>query len=155
MLIFDLSFKIKDPTLCSLLNGLALNFNDDIVVPVLSIYYNINYQLPNYSHQSVEIDEKLLDAFVGDYHFQSIQDPDFKIDTSLFIKNGQLFGTMPDTNNPDGMVLEIGFIATSESAFFNASEGVELTFKKSGDGTVNRDRFKATYNGADYYFHKK
>jgi D-alanyl-D-alanine carboxypeptidase len=150
-----LYFPEEDMSLAVSVNGLALNFNDGIVVPVLSIYYNINYQLPNFSHQSVEIDEKLLDAFVGDFHFQSIQDPDFKIDTSLFIKNGQLFGTMPDFNNPDGMALEISFIATSGDTFFNSSEGVELTFKKSGDGTVNPDRFKATYNGVDYYFLKK
>jgi len=150
-----LYFPEDDMSLAVSVNGLALNFNDDIVVPVLSIYYNINYPLPIYDYQSVEIDEKLLDAFVGDYHFQSIQDPDFKIETSLFVKNGQLFGTMPDPASLDGMALEISFIATSESTFFNASEGVELGFIKFGDGTVNPDRFQVTYNGVDYYFHKK
>ncbi len=144
----DMSFAIS-------VNGLALNFNDDIVVPVLSIYYNINYQLPNYNRQSVEVGEKLLSALVGDYHFQSNQDPDFKIETSLFVKNGQLFGRMPDINNPDGMPLDISFIATSENTFFNASEGVELIFKEVWGGTSDPDRFKATYNGTDYYFHKK
>ncbi len=149
-----LYFPEDDVSLAVSVNGLALNFNDDIVVPVLSIYYNINYPLPIYDYQSVEIDEKLLDAFVGDYHFQSIQDPDFKIETSLFVKNGQLFGTMPDPASPDGMALEISFIATSESTFFNASEGVELGFIKFADGTINSERFVATHNGIDYDFRR-
>lgn len=150
-----LYFPEEDMSLAVSVNGLALNFNNDIVGPVLSIYYNINYQLPNYNRQSVEVDEKLLSALVGDYHFQSNQDPDFKIETSLFVKNGQLFGRMPDINNPDGMPLDISFIATSENTFFNASEGVELIFKEVWGGTSDPDRFKATYNGTDYYFHKK
>ena len=61
---------------------------------------------------------------------------------------------MPDINNPGGKVLEIKFFATSKNTFFNASEGVELTFKKLWGGTKNPVRFKATYNGADYYFQK-
>ena len=150
-----LYFPQDDMSLAVSVNGLALKFNDDIVVPILSIYYKKNYQLPNYSYQRVEIDENRLTPLVGDYHFQSTQDPDFKIDTSLFIKNDQLFGSMPDISNPDGKALEIGFIATSENTFFNASEGVLLTFKKIWGGTSNPDRFKATYNGTNYYFHKK
>jgi D-alanyl-D-alanine carboxypeptidase len=149
-----LYFPEDDMSLAVSVNGLALDFYDDIVVAVLAIYYNINYKLPNYSHQGVEIDKKLLSAFAGDYHFQSVRNPDFKMDTSLFIKNGQLFGSMPDINNPDGMAFEISFIATSENTFFSASEGVQLTFKKTWDGTINPDRFKATHNGADYYFQK-
>ena len=78
-----------------------------------------------------------------------------RIDPSLFIKNGQLFGSMPDIYNPDGMALEISFVATSESSFFNASEGIQLTFEKTWYGTLNPDRFKATHNGADYDFQKK
>ena len=62
---------------------------------------------------------------------------------------------MPDPASPDGMALEISFIATSESTFFNASEGVELGFIRFADGAVNTDRFQATYNGVDYYFYKK
>jgi D-alanyl-D-alanine carboxypeptidase len=144
-----------DMSLAVSVNGLALNFHDDIVGAALSTYFNINFKLPNYSHQSVEIDEKRLSAFVGDYHFQDSQHPDYKMDVSLFIKNGQLFGSMPDINNHDGMALEISFIATSERTFFSASEGIQLTFKKAWGGTLNPDRFKATHNGADYYFHKK
>ena len=149
-----LYFPEDDISIAVIVNGLASDFNDDIVVPLLSIYFNKNFQLPNYSHQSVEIDEKLLHGLVGEYHFQSIQDPDFRIDTSLFVKNGQLFATMPDINNPEGMALEIRFIATSKNTFFNASEGVELTFKRLWGGTTNPARFKATYNGVDYYFQK-
>jgi D-alanyl-D-alanine carboxypeptidase len=148
-------FPEDDMSLAVCVNGLALNFNDDIAVAVLSIYYNRPYTMPDFNYQSVEIDKKLLSAFVGDYHFQGTQYPDYKMDTSLFIKNGQLFGSMPDINNPDGMALEISFVATGENTFFNASEGVQLIFKKTWYGTLNPDRFKATYNGADYYFQKK
>ena len=150
-----LYFPGDDMSLAVSVNGLALNFNDDIVVAVLNIYYSRYYKLPNYSHQSVAIDKKQLSAFVGDYRFQSAQYPDYKMDTSLFIKNGQLFGSMPDIYNPDGMALEISFVATSESSFFNASEGIQLTFEKTWYGTLNPDRFKATHNGADYDFQKK
>jgi D-alanyl-D-alanine carboxypeptidase len=150
-----LYFPEDDMSLAVCVNGLALNFNDDIVVPVLNIYYSRYYKLPNYSHQSVEIDEKLLSAFVGDYHFQDSQYPDYKMDVSLFIKNGQLFGRMPDIYNPDGMALEISFVATSGNTFFNASEDIQLTFEKTWYGTLNPDRFNATHNGVDYYFQKK
>ena len=115
-----LYFPEEDMSLAVSVNGLALNFYNDIVVPVLSIYYNINFKLPNFSHQSVEIDEQLLSAFVGDYYFQDPRYPDYKMDVSLFIKNGQLSGTMPDINNQDGTTLEISFVATSETTFFNA-----------------------------------
>ena len=150
-----LFFPEDDVSLAVSVNGLALSFYNDIVIPVLSIYYNINFKLPNFSHQSVEIDEQLLSAFVGDYHFQDTRYPDDKMDVSLFIKNEQLFGTMPDINNHDGTTLEISFVATSETTFFNASEGIQLTFKKTWGSPSNADRFKATHNGADYYFHKK
>ena len=148
-------FPEDDMSLAVSVNGLALNFNKDIVVAVLNIYYDRYYKLPNYSHQSVAIDEKLLSAFVGDYHFQSTRNPDFKLDGSLFIKDGQLFGEMPDIYNPDGMSFEISFIATSENTFFNASEGIQLTFEKTWYGTLNPDRFKAKHNGANYDFQKK
>ena len=148
-------FPGDDVSLAVSANGLTSNFNDDIVVAVLSIYYNRYYKLPDFSHQNVEIDEKLLSAYVGDYHLQSTRYSDYKMDVSLFIKNGQLFGSMPDIYNPDGAAFEISFIATSENTFFNASEGIELTFEKAWYGTLNPDRFKATHNGTDYDFQKK
>jgi hypothetical protein len=150
-----LYFPEDDMSLAVSVNGLALNFNSDIVVAVLNIYYGRYFKLPNYSHQSVAIDEKLLSEFVGDYHFQSPQNPGFKIDTSLFIKKGQLFGSMPDFYSPDGMAFDISFIATSENTFFNRSEGIQLTFEKTWYGTLDSDRFKAKHNGVDYYFQKK
>jgi D-alanyl-D-alanine carboxypeptidase len=150
-----LYFPEDDMSLAVSVNGLALNFNSDIVVAVLNIYYGRYFKLPNYSHQSVTIDEKLLSEFVGDYHFQSPQNPGFKIDTSLFIKKGQLFGSMPDFYSPDGMAFDISFIATSENTFFNRSEGIQLTFEKTWYGTLDSDRFKAKHNGVDYYFQKK
>ncbi|MCP4277297.1 MAG: beta-lactamase family protein, partial [Gammaproteobacteria bacterium] len=148
-------FPEDDMSIALSVNGLALNFHDDIVVAVLSIYYNRPYTLPDFNHQSVDITEKQLNEFVGDYRFQSSRNPDIKIDTSLFIKNGQLFGNMPDIYNPDGMALEISFIATSEKTFFNASEGIQLTFEKTWYGTLNPDRFKATHSGVDYYFQRR
>jgi D-alanyl-D-alanine carboxypeptidase len=150
-----LYFPEDDMTLAVSVNGLALNFHRDIVVAILNIYYDRYFKQPNYNHQSVEFDEKLLSAFVGDYHFQSTRNPDFKLDGSLFIKNGQLFGSMPDIYNPEGMALEISFIATSENTFFNASEGIQITFEKSWYGSLISDRFIAKHDGANYEFQKK
>jgi len=143
----DMSFAIS-------VNGLALNFNDDIVVPILNIYYNRTQKLPNFKHKSVEIDNKQLSAYVGNYYFQSARNPDYKIDASLFIKNGQLLGRIPDIHNQNGEDIEISFFATSENTFFNASEGIQLTFEKTWYGTLNSDRCKVTHNGVDYDFRK-
>ena len=135
-------------------NGLAMDFNDDIVVPILNIYYGRPYTLPNFDYQSVDVDEKLLSTFAGDYRLQKHQYPDYEIEVSLFVENGLLSGHLPDVNNPGAAALEVSFIATSENTFFNASEGIELIFKKIWYDGINPDRFKAVYNGKDYYFDK-
>ncbi len=147
-------FPEDDMSLAVSANGLTLNFNDDIVVAVLNIYYDRPYTLPDFNYQSVELDEKQLELFVGDYQYQSTRNPDFKIDSSLFIRNGLLFARIPDIHNNDGKTLDISFVATSESTFFNASEGIQLNFDKTWYGSLNPDRCKVTHNGVDYDFQK-
>jgi len=149
-----LYFPEDDMSLAVSANGLALNFNDDIVVAALNIYYDRPYELPDFNYTSVELEEKQLELFVGDYQFQSSRNPDFKIESSLFIRNGQLFARIPDIHNNDGKALEVSFVATSQSSFFNASEGIQLTFDKTWYGSLNPDRCKVTHNGIDYDFQK-
>ena len=147
-------FPDDDMSLAISVNGLAMDFNDDVVVPILNIYYDRPYTLPNFDYQSVDVDEKLLSTFAGDYRLQKHQYPYYEIEVSLFVENGLLSGHLPDVNNPGAAELEVSFIATSENTFFNASEGIELVFKKIWYDGINPDRFKAVYNGRDYYFDK-
>ncbi|MCP4433505.1 MAG: beta-lactamase family protein, partial [Gammaproteobacteria bacterium] len=143
----DMSFALN-------VNGLALNFNDDIVFPLLRIYYNKKFELPNYDHQSVAIDKKQLNEYVGFYNMQNPRRPDSNFNAALFVQNGQLFGHIPDIYSQNGEIIEISFIATGENTFFNASEGIQLRFKKTWHGTIDSDRCIATHNGIDYDFRK-
>lgn len=143
----DMSFAIS-------VNGLALNFNNDIVVPILNIYYNKSQKLPNFKHKSVEIGNKRLSEYVGSYHWKSARGSDFDVTVPLFVKNGQLFSRIPDLYNDNGEDIEISFVATSENTFFNASEDIKVRFVKTWYGAVNSDRFVATHNGIDYDFRR-
>ena len=86
---------------------------------------------------------------------------DYIIKCPLFIDLGeqQIYDIVrhlkTDIYNPDGKALEISFIATSENTFFNASEGIQITFEKNWYGSLISDRFIAKHDGANYEFQKK
>ncbi|MCP3892694.1 MAG: beta-lactamase family protein [Desulfobulbaceae bacterium] len=150
-----LYFPEDDMSLAVSANGLALkNFNDDVVDAVLNIYYDRPYELPDFSYQIESLDEKQLGLFVGDFQFQSPRNRATKIESTLFLRNGQLFARIPDVHNNDGKALEVSFVATSDRTFFNESEGIQLTFDTTWYGSINPDRCKVTHNGIDYDFQK-
>lgn len=148
-------FPTDDVSLAINVNGLAVHFNNDIIVAILSIYFDRPYSMPDFSHPTVELDEQVLIDLAGEYRYQFPQNPTNTIDVSLFVKEGQLWGKMKDYNNPEKGDLQTQFVPSSDNSFWSSSEGIKITFTKKLFGGIKNTTFKATQNGRHYLFRNK
>jgi D-alanyl-D-alanine carboxypeptidase len=145
----------EDTSIALIVNGVSMNF-DTFKNGILSIYFNKPFTLPkfDYDYASVDIDEKQLNSLAGDYHYQHPFNAQYKMGSTLFIKENQLWAHIPNISNPRGSDLEISFIATSENTFFSASEGMQLNFSIGTDGALNTNNFEIKHNDQLFIFNK-
>jgi D-alanyl-D-alanine carboxypeptidase len=155
-------FPEEDMSLAVNVNGLSLNFHNDIVYAILSIYYNKPYAIPDFSHPVVQINTEVLSKLEGHYSYQQsnnftqkIDNPTQKIDVYFFNKDGQLWGKIPDINNPEADDLQVSFVPSSENTFWNKSDGIEITFSKDSFGGLKNKAFRLKYNDGRYLFIKQ
>ena len=57
-------FEVDDVSISVLTNGLTITFND-VLVGVLSIYYNKDFDLPNFDQKPIEINAESLKKYAG------------------------------------------------------------------------------------------
>ncbi len=124
-----------------LANGSNYTLND-VVIGLLSIYFNMEYEIPDFSKKAIDISEEVLKNFVGYYKSDALP-----LDIEIKIQEGKLFGQ-----------------ATGQSAFpltpFDDNEfrfdqaGIVIEFSKSGD-KINYKSFTLKQGGGNFPFERE
>ncbi|WP_196140398.1 serine hydrolase [Aliikangiella sp. G2MR2-5] len=102
-------------------NGVNYNFNN-VLIGVLSIYYGLPFELPNFDAKPIDVSQDKLSALVGEYETEALP-----LDISVFIQDGKLFaqatgqGAFPLT-------------ATAENVFQFEAAGIVMRFNNEKQG---------------------
>lgn len=124
-------FPEKDVTITFLANGMNYTLND-VMLGVLSIYFDQPYQMPNFA-PSLEVEESVLQKYSGQYRSDN-----FPMDISISVENGRLRGQA--TGQP-----AITLDAKSDSLFTFEQAGLELEFPE-------KDKMILRQNGQVFEF---
>ncbi len=122
-------------------NGMNFVLND-IIIGLLSIYFNVPFELPDLSKQAIILNEDQLKNFVGYYKSDALP-----LEIDIKIEGEKLFGQ-----------------ATGQSAFpltpFDNNEfrfeqaGIVIVFSKDGE-KINYNEFTLKQGGGNYLYKKK
>jgi D-alanyl-D-alanine carboxypeptidase len=137
--VSSLAYFPDDSTALSVtFNGMNHSMND-ILIGVLSIYYNKPYVIPSF--ESVTLDPEKLSAYEGVYAA-----PGFPLKITIK-KDGSVLTAQ--ATGQSAFPLE----ATDELSFSFAAAGIRIVFIKEADGKINR--FNFSQGGARYVFSKE
>ena len=123
-------------------NGMNTNFND-ILIGILSIYFNIPYEMPDFSAKEIQLSVEELEKYVGEFSSQQLP-----LKITLKVDGGVLYGQ-----------------ATGQAAFpltaFSASEfhfeqaGLVIKFSTDDAGTILYNAFELNQGGGKFHYEKQ
>lgn len=135
-------FPSENVVLSITANGMNCNFND-ILIGILSIYFNIPFEIPDFEAKEIELDRAELKNYEGEFSSKLLP-----LTITLKVKGDQLYGQ-----------------ATGQSAFpltpFSRTEfrfeqaGIIIEFAKDNKGEIQYDSFTLNQGGRKFPYKKQ
>ena len=135
-------FPSENVVLSVTANGMNCNFND-ILIGILSIYFNIPFEIPDFEAKEIELDKEELKNYEGEFSSKLLP-----LTITLKVKGDQLYGQ-----------------ATGQSAFpltpFSKTEfrfeqaGIIIEFAKDNKGKIQYDSFILNQGGGKFPYEKQ
>lgn len=133
-------FPEEKMTLSVLANGVNTNFNS-VVLGILSIYYKLPFEIPDFSEKEISIDVQELKNYTGNFSSE-----EFPLDLKFTVKKGKLMVVATGQS-------EISLSSLSKFKFRYEPAGLVLIFEEL-NGKVNYDHLKMQQQGREFSFQR-
>jgi D-alanyl-D-alanine carboxypeptidase len=123
-------------------NGMNYNFND-ILIGVLSIYFNVPFEIPDFEAKEITIDGEELKNYEGEFSSKSLP-----LKITLKVKDDQLYGQATGQS-------EFPLTPFSKTEFRFEQAGIVIEFAKDNTGKIQYASFILNQSGGKFPYQKE
>ena len=135
-------FPNENVALAITANGMNYNFND-ILIGVLSIYFNVPFEMPDFSAKKITLSQKQLENYEGEFSSKSLP-----LIITLKVTDDQLFGQATGQ-----AAFPLTPFSTTEFRFEQA--GLLIEFAQDNSGEIQYDSFVLNQGGGKFPYERK
>ena len=123
-------------------NGVDYNFNN-ILIGILSIYFNIPFEIPDFTVKAIQLDKEVLKKYAGEFSSKALP-----LIITLKVESGELFAQASGQS-------AFPLTPFSQTEFRFEQAGIVVEFTKDDKGKIQYNSFILNQAGKKYPYEKQ